>query len=226
MAGNRLARWRGGLALILALACAACASDRAGPSRTAEAANGQAFVERSCAGCHAVGVSGESRDTHAPPFRELARSRSDAALAAALAQISRNGHVEMPPIYVTPAEQAQVLAYLRGLRAQPVRPDPAALRGREIANTHCAGCHAVGAKGASRYAAAPPLRTLARAWSPAALQLRLERSPLHTEPAMPPHELTPREADDLAAYILALQTGQDLGRRQFTGPICNPVYWC
>jgi len=226
MRAHRWAYLRGSLALILALACAACASQRAAPGGTAEAASGQAFVERACAGCHAVGASGESRDTHAPPFRDLAQSRSDAALAGALAEISRNGHVEMPPIYVTPAEQAQVLAYLRGLRVEPDRPDPAALRGRNFADTHCAGCHAVGAKGVSRYRAAPAFRTLARAWTPTALQLRLERSPLHAEPDMPPHELTPREADDLAAYILALQTGRDLGRRQFTGPICNPVYWC
>lgn len=77
---------------------------------------GQAFVERACAGCHAVERTGASRNPDAPPFRELAAARSDAELTRAIGAISRDGHVEMPPIYVTPDEMRAVVAYLHSLR--------------------------------------------------------------------------------------------------------------
>lgn len=102
---------------VLALAASGCATPRTtrtpGPSD-----EGRAFVLRACAGCHAVGPSGESANRDAPPFRELARSRSDAQLLGALQAISKNGHVEMPPIYVTPDEMAEVVAYLGSLRGR------------------------------------------------------------------------------------------------------------
>lgn len=94
----------------------------AGPSNRAQAAadRGHTFVLRACAGCHAVEPGMESPNHHAPTFRDLAQLRTDAELAAALSAISRNGHVEMPPIYITPAEQGDVVAYLRSLTARPI----------------------------------------------------------------------------------------------------------
>jgi mono/diheme cytochrome c family protein len=222
----RVSAARAALTIAIALTGAACATSRA--PVPADQAAGREFVERACAGCHATARAGASRNADAPPFRDLARSRSDRELAAALADISRNGHIEMPPIYVTPAEQKQVIAYLRTLRDQVGTggsPAPA-LRGRDFAVSRCSGCHAVGLKGVSPYRAAPPFRSLAQAWSPIALQLRLERSPLHDGPDMPSRQLSGGQADDLAAYIQTLQAGHDLGRPGYTGPICTPTYWC
>ncbi|MFC3068348.1 c-type cytochrome [Phenylobacterium soli] len=100
----------------LALAAAACTTATApAPGPAAGNASGRAFVERACAGCHATGPSGASAHPRAPAFRDLARTRSDAQLAAAIGEISRNGHVEMPPIYVTPEETTAVVAYMRSL---------------------------------------------------------------------------------------------------------------
>jgi mono/diheme cytochrome c family protein len=101
---------------LLILLCAACATERRPTQLAAASLDGRGIVERSCAGCHATGPAGTSRDRRAPAFRDLARQRSDAELGADLAEISRHGHVQMPPIYVTPDEQRQILAYLRGLR--------------------------------------------------------------------------------------------------------------
>lgn len=81
---------------------------------------GQAFVQRACAGCHAIGVADASRNGHAPPFRELAARRSDAELDQSLMEISRDGHLEMPPIYVTPGERADVVAYMRSLTGRAI----------------------------------------------------------------------------------------------------------
>ncbi|HEX7761202.1 MAG TPA: c-type cytochrome [Caulobacteraceae bacterium] len=101
-----------------AVSLAGCATP--GPEATwpvgPQAQAGGAFVARSCAGCHAVGVSGASTDPAAPPFRRLAATRSPAALAEALGKVAEHGHVQMPPIYTTQDERTNVLAYLAQLK--------------------------------------------------------------------------------------------------------------
>jgi len=103
-----------GALAVAAVAGWASAQTRAS-SRATSLARGHGFVERACAGCHGVEVSGESPNSRAPRFRDLAARRTDAQLAAEIAEISRNGHLEMPPIYVTPDETADVVAYMRSL---------------------------------------------------------------------------------------------------------------
>lgn len=110
-------RRRAALALLslLASGCAAVKPSQPG----GEAADpGRAFAQRACAGCHAIDAAGVSPNARAPAFRDLARQRSDEQLGGALAEISRNGHVEMPPIYITPEEMRQLTAYMRSLTAR------------------------------------------------------------------------------------------------------------
>ncbi len=113
------ARRGAGLALLLSLG--ACASGAGSPPPAdrhddLQARAGAGFVARACAGCHAVGLQGVSRDPAAPPFRILAARASDETLSAALARVAQHGHVQMPPIYMTDDEQAAVAAYLKRLR--------------------------------------------------------------------------------------------------------------
>ena len=103
--------WAAALAAAMLAGCATVA-----PVKSGAAVDGRDFAARACAGCHAIGAAGESRNERAPPFRSLARERSDQQLRAAIDEISSNGHVEMPPIYVTPAERDALVAYLRRLR--------------------------------------------------------------------------------------------------------------
>lgn len=105
-------------AVALSLLATGCSALKPSPPGAPHADPGQAFAQRACAGCHAVGGRGASPNARAPAFRDLARRRSDAELAAALGEISRNGHVEMPPIYITPDEMRQLVAYMRSLTAQ------------------------------------------------------------------------------------------------------------
>jgi mono/diheme cytochrome c family protein len=101
----------------LAAGCAEGPRPEAGVGQGARqpAAAGQAFVRRACAGCHAVGPQGESRNPHSPPFRTLAARLPGAALEAQLSAIAQHGHVEMPPIYMTPDEIGEVAAYIRAV---------------------------------------------------------------------------------------------------------------
>lgn len=102
------------LVVLLAVACAACAS--IGAVNRPNVSAGRAFLERSCAGCHGIGLMDRSPDPHAPTLRRLALTRSDQALARALEEVSAKGHIDMPPVYVTPEERRQVLIYLHALR--------------------------------------------------------------------------------------------------------------
>jgi mono/diheme cytochrome c family protein len=92
----------------------------AGEGARQPAAAGQVFVRRACAGCHAVGPLGDSPNPHSPPFRTLAALLPGPALEAQLSAITQHGHVEMPPIYMTPDEIGAVAAYIRSVR----EPEP------------------------------------------------------------------------------------------------------
>lgn len=76
---------------------------------------GRAFAQRACAGCHAIGRQGLSPNPDAPPFRTLAARLPGPSLEAELSSISAQGHIWMPPIYITPAEVRSVAAYIRSV---------------------------------------------------------------------------------------------------------------
>ena len=106
--------------LALATGASGCAAPRLaldGGGRTSpQAAAGERFARRACAGCHELGPRGASPNPHAPPFRTLAERLPGEALGARLGDIASNGHREMPPIYMTPEEIAAVAAYIRSVQ--------------------------------------------------------------------------------------------------------------
>jgi cytochrome c len=105
------------LTLALLSPVAGCATSRApastAPPAIAAADRGLFFVLRSCAGCHAVGSLGESPNGVAPSFAKLRLRYNELSLERRLADISVNGHFEMPPIYMTPDEIKAISAYVQ-----------------------------------------------------------------------------------------------------------------
>jgi cytochrome c len=93
---------------ILAFSCGLAA---AGPVET-----GQQLVETNCAACHAVGATGTSPHTSAPPFREVVTRYDPSALEEALAEGILVGHPDMPQFELTPEQVDAVIAYLGSLR--------------------------------------------------------------------------------------------------------------
>ena len=80
--------------------------------------------------------------------------------------------------------------------------------GRAFARKNCSTCHAVGAKGASPYAPAPPLRTLHKKYDVEGLAEAFAEGILvgHRGPKqMPEFVLTPQEIDDLLAYLKSFE---------------------
>ncbi|MEQ8966918.1 MAG: cytochrome c [Azospirillaceae bacterium] len=97
-----------------ALPAAAGAAD--GPA----AEHGREIAERLCAGCHAVGETGDSPEAAAPPFRTLHEKWPVEYLAEALAEGIVVGHeadVSMPEFRFEPAEIDALIAYLQAFEA-------------------------------------------------------------------------------------------------------------
>jgi len=111
--------------LSLSGALASCATPQPGPPPqplSPAAERGLQFVTRSCGGCHAVGYSGHSANAVAPPFASVRMRHTAIGLERSLAQIAREGHGEMPPIYMTAAEMQDIVAYIESL--EPVAEGP------------------------------------------------------------------------------------------------------
>lgn len=88
----------------------------AGAASAGDADRGRAFVERSCAGCHAVGSTGASRNPKAPPLRVISRRYKPADLEEAFAEGIVAGHSDMPEFVLRPREIDDLMAYLTRLR--------------------------------------------------------------------------------------------------------------
>ncbi|MCR5879299.1 cytochrome c [Phenylobacterium sp. J367] len=101
--------------LALGLLAAACATSRepaAGGAFSPSALAGERLAWRACAGCHAVGPTGDSPSSAAPRFRDLSLKFNPLSLEHRLGQISRDGHYEMPPVFISPEEARQLTAYI------------------------------------------------------------------------------------------------------------------
>lgn len=83
-------------------------------------------------------------------------------------------------------------------------PLSAAERGRVLAESRCASCHAVGRAGASPMAEAPPFRSLHERYPVETLQEALAEGLTTAHPAMPEVELEPEQIRGLIAYLESL----------------------
>ena len=105
------------LGLALVCASAAAQDSNAGVSPE-EIKHGAALFARHCATCHAIGPTGASPYSPAPPFRRLHERYDIEALAEALAEgmiVGHGGARQMPQFVLSPAEIDDLLAYLKSL---------------------------------------------------------------------------------------------------------------
>jgi cytochrome c len=100
---------------------------------------------------------------------------------------------------------AGALALLPALDAAPVLArDVQVERGRSLASTRCARCHAVGGTGASPMGQAPPFRTLHERYPVEYLAEALTEGIRTGHPSMPEFRFDPDEAEALIAYLRTL----------------------
>jgi mono/diheme cytochrome c family protein len=103
---------------LAAAAFAGCAS-LGGRAPAGGVERGQQFAQRACAGCHAIGASGESPRGGAPAFGALRLRYTGPQLERTLAAISGHGHYEMPPIFISADEARDLADYIEGLGGRP-----------------------------------------------------------------------------------------------------------
>ena len=68
--------------------------------------------------CHAVGRSGASPNTAAPPFRDLHQRYPVDSLAEALAEGILTGHPQMPEFRFAPEEVNDIILYLKSIQTE------------------------------------------------------------------------------------------------------------
>ena len=73
---------------------------------------GEAIAETLCAGCHAIGLTGESQHAQAMPFREISWHYPVEVLAEPFGEGIMVGHPEMPQWQFEPEQIDALLAYL------------------------------------------------------------------------------------------------------------------
>jgi mono/diheme cytochrome c family protein len=114
------------LAVVGALCAASCAhappSATPAPSAAPVAAGGdpvtrgKALVEARCSACHAVGDTGGSPVSPAPPLRTLAQRYPVANLQEAFAEGISTGHPKMPQIALEAGQVRDLIAYLESIQ--------------------------------------------------------------------------------------------------------------
>lgn len=111
--------------LCVTLLFAACQNlPPAGPAPSTVPPPGQAFAERSCGGCHAVGLYGPSSNSNAPPFGAIANQVG--LTAETLSHWLRGAHnypTEMD-FYLSEREVDALVAYMLTLRDPNYRRPP------------------------------------------------------------------------------------------------------
>jgi cytochrome c len=79
-------------------------------------ARGEDLVSRHCAMCHAIGRSGTSPNSKAPPFRTLSQRMPLDSLESPLGKGVLSGHPEMPEFAFPQQDVGAILRYLRSIQ--------------------------------------------------------------------------------------------------------------
>jgi mono/diheme cytochrome c family protein len=98
-------------ALALALCGFPAATFAQDPAET-----GRALLQEHCASCHAIGKTGDSPRTGAPPFRTLARSYDLDQFPRQLRRGVLSGHPDMPVFRFKPEDARAAGVYLRSIQ--------------------------------------------------------------------------------------------------------------
>ena len=77
---------------------------------------GEDLMSRHCAMCHAIGRSGTSPDSKAPPLRTLIQRGLLDSLEMSLAKGSLSGHPQMPAFSFQQQDVRAILRYLRSIQ--------------------------------------------------------------------------------------------------------------
>lgn len=86
--------------------------------QTPEEKRGEELLQKYCASCHAIGLTGKSPHAEAPPFRILSLKYPVDALQEALAEGILTGHPDMPEYSFEPKDVGAIIAYLESIQTK------------------------------------------------------------------------------------------------------------
>lgn len=104
------------LAAVFLAVPAAAQPSRAPINPSAE--RGRQVAERVCAGCHAITETGTSPSAMAPPFRALRMRYNPISMERHIGDLAASGYFGMPRQLISPAESADIAAYIETLRGR------------------------------------------------------------------------------------------------------------
>lgn len=99
-----------GRILLVLLSCVTCTA-----AYSQDGSEGRKLAEKNCSRCHAVGETGASPHTQAPPFRVIAAKGHVDNLQEALAEGIMVGHADMPEFVLEPDQIEDFLTFLKTL---------------------------------------------------------------------------------------------------------------
>ncbi len=105
---NKLFTVMAAAGLLAALALPSAADDRI--------KHGEELLQRDCARCHAIGLTGVSPHKQAPAFRTLGKRYPIESLEEALAEGIVSGHPDMPEFQYDPDDVGAIIAYLKSIQ--------------------------------------------------------------------------------------------------------------
>jgi mono/diheme cytochrome c family protein len=109
---------RGAFTAAWLTALSACAATSAHVDRMpSPAGRGHEVARRVCAACHAVETTGVSPIAAAPAFASL-EMRHTASLESRVADLTRLGHYDMPPLKLRPNEVRDLVSYIASLEGR------------------------------------------------------------------------------------------------------------
>ena len=177
------------------LACfCAQASEKA---KTDALLHGQGLAETNCASCHSIGLSGESPNKDAPPFRTFSSYRNVTLIGWELMNEEWGEHRQMPQFKVTVEQVRDILEWIRWV--QPLA------HGRRLVEANCSRCHAIGLYDESDHPAAMPFRNISAFYPVEALEEAFAEGIVTGHPDMPEFTATSVQIDSIITYLESLQ---------------------
>jgi mono/diheme cytochrome c family protein len=114
---QRLSIWRSfGIAVGLMLVGSVMPTAASAQALGKLEARGRAVLMRFCSDCHAVGPSGRSPHTLAPPMRDIGQRYDIDKLIEELGEGFTAPHPDMPTFRLTPEDARAVRAYLKSIQ--------------------------------------------------------------------------------------------------------------
>ena len=159
--------------------------------------HGEGLAKANCARCHSIGLTGESPNKDAPPFRTFSSYRSVTLIGWELMNEDWGEHRKMPQFEITVKQVRDILDWIRWV--QPIA------HGKRLVEENCSSCHAIDQEDFSKHPAAIPFRDISIFYPVDALEEAFAEGIVAGHPDMPEYKAEPHQIDSIITYLESIQ---------------------